>query len=160
MVKQMTGGEGHPTLSDKKITVPHPTLSDPYVFRNHEHLAASLEQYASIQGRAKCAKIGESVGGDDGDGDRYDAILRANTAIDTCMSELRHRHRLSYRLLDGYYRRGMHEEADGWMRAMHSAGMMHQPRTTRERRLLSDVFEELLVEATHALLHAQIRLAT
>jgi len=148
MVEQMTGGDGHPTLGDR------------HIFRNHEHMAACLEQYATIQGRPKCAKIGENLGGDDGDGDRYDAILRANTAIDKCMSELRHRHRLSFRLLDGYYRRGMHEESDGWMRAMKSAGMVQQPRTTRERRLLSDVFEELLVEATQSLLHAQIRPTT
>jgi hypothetical protein len=132
------------------------SLHDPYTFRNHEHLVECLEQYCTIRGRPKCAKIGEGAGEDEPLGNRYDAIIRQNGAIDRCMGELRSRHTLSYRLLDAYYRKGLHEENNGWERSLLSAKLPHHPQTYRERILLETFFGELLTEATDALLRAHV----
>ena len=133
-----------------------PSLHDPYTFRHHEHLVECLEQYCTVRGRPKCAKIGEGTGDDEPTGNRYDAILRANGAIDQCMGELRTRHTLSYRLLDAYYRAGLHEEAKGWERSLLAARLPHHPQTYNERCLLETFFGVLLTEATDALLRAHV----
>jgi hypothetical protein len=125
------------------------TVNDPYTCRSREDLVRCLEQYVTICGRPKTAKIGQG----DGDGlpQRYDMMLRQNAFVDHIMPKLRVIHHLSYVLLDSYYRHGLHEERDGWTRCLLRARLPHKPQTARERMLLEGVFERLLITSTDLL---------
>lgn len=128
------------------------TVNDPYTCRSREDRVRCLEQYAITRGRPKIAKIGQP----DGDGlpVRYDMMLRQNAFVDRLMPKLRLIHHLSYVLLDSYYRRGLHEEHDGWTRCLLRARLPHHPQTARERMLLEGVFEGILIAATDSLYDA------
>jgi hypothetical protein len=129
------------------------TVLDPYVCHSREDLVRCLEQYATLRGRPKIAKIGE--GGSEGElPERYDIMLRQNSAIDRAMSALKPRNKLGWRLLDSYYRLGLHEEAAGWERCLLRVDLPHRPNTHGERMLLERVWEVLLAEATDSLLYA------
>ena len=129
------------------------TVLDPYTCHTREDLVRCLENYAVIRGRAKVQCIGDG-GGEEVSDARYDAILRQNALVDRAMHKLRLMHHLSYVLLDAYYRCGLHEEHDGWAKALLRARLPHHPQTARERMLLENVFEGLLIAATDSLFTA------
>lgn len=126
------------------------TIFDLYICHSREDLVRCMDAYCTINGRAKTQSIGETSGGGSSE-TRYDMILRQNAMVDRVLPKLRSRHHLSYMLLDSFYRQGLHEEHDGWIRCLMRAQLPYRPQTARERMLLEQVFEGLLVAATDSL---------
>jgi hypothetical protein len=121
-----------------------------WVFDTLASLVRALEEYAELNGYAKVSKLGESVQGggqSDGQASKLDCIMQQNTAINRAMARLAHIHPASHRLLHGYYRLGLADEAGGWERACLMAGMP----SYRRGRFHEATFDWLLDQAHKSL---------
>jgi len=134
-------------------------------FTTRDELEAALDQYASFQGETLVRRYGEMEGGDsDKAMVAHEYVMRQNVAIDAAMARLRHIHRLSYRLIDAFYRSGLCYEANGRERALERvafvhdedhctpyAGLFYHCQSQRERDRQKQLFDTLQASAVDAL---------